>query len=140
MFCFCESAKDNKLISASAVYASRALLADWFEDGGIETPDFILRGNAAGRDKEYLAKEANSVGKIVSGLIELIQVVDSAHSEKSQNSVESARSELIKLRASRLRSSRKNFDIFSALKALADDAGVEIPDGRTLRKYAEKQI
>lgn len=145
--CYCVSDSDAKDVPAGIVYLSRAALGKWVLEAGIETPEFILSGNASENTKavkrvsELKEQELRTINKIMNGLVDLIREVDKAHRELPNDYNGKKRADKIKCHASRLNSPpRKNFDIYSALIALAEDAGVDIPtDHQTLRKYMRAQ-
>lgn len=139
--CYSRGDEQFKNIPASAVYFSRAALEKWLIDAEIEVPGFLSEGNSRRRAedderKEFQTKELNSISLITSGLISLIKEVDKAHTEQPIDEAAMRRSDTIKRRALKLRSSRKSFDMGLAILALADAAGVAMPKTqKTLRKY-----
>lgn len=138
--CYCEDDQQSKNIPASFVFFSKAALSKWIVDAGIEVPDFLLVGIAGregnGEQSEFKTKELNSISLIVNGLISLIKEVDKAHAEQPLDDAARRRASSIKHRASKLRSSRKNFDLGSAVLSLADAAEIDMPKTqKTLRKY-----
>lgn len=140
--CYCEDDQQSKNIPASIVYFSKAALGKWALDAGIEVPSFLLNGIAGeeneGSDerKGFQTKELNSISLIINGLISLINEVDKAHVEQPLDDAARRRATSIKHRASKLRSSRKSFDLGLAVLSLADAADIDMPKTqKTLRKY-----
>ncbi|PXX58927.1 protein of unknown function [Pseudomonas sp. LAMO17WK12:I10] len=118
--------------------------SEWVLTAGIEPPEFILGlwadEHAKKNDKggELKTKELNAIGKIVSGLIELVKEVHNAHAESAMGDEANRRAERIIKAASRLNSDRKNFCPYMAIISLADDAGIDmVKDHRTLERYAK---
>lgn len=141
--CYCVSESDAKDIPAGIVYLSRLALGEWVLEAGIEALEFILGGNTK-IDKKMSGlkeQELGTINKIMNGLVELIKEVDKAHRELPTDYDGKRRADEIKAHASRLNNPpRKNFDVYSALISLAEDAGVDIPtDHQTLRKYMRAQ-
>lgn len=145
--CYCVSESDAKDIPAGIVCLSRAALGEWILEAGIETPEFILSSNAsesAKKDKrasELKEQELGTISKIMNGLVDLIKEVDKVHRELPTDYDGKKRADKIKSHACRLNNPpRRNFDVYSALISLAEDAGVDIPtDHQTLRKYMRAQ-
>ncbi|BBN52735.1 hypothetical protein TRE132_08600 [Pseudomonas chlororaphis subsp. aurantiaca] len=142
--CFCRAERDYADIPASVVYLSKSALSEWVLTAGIEPPEFILGlwadEHAKKNDKggELKTKELNAIGKIVSGLIELVKEVHNAHAESAMGDEANRRAERIIKAASRLNSDRKNFCPYMAIISLADDAGIDmVKDHRTLERYAK---
>ncbi|MBS6079573.1 MAG: hypothetical protein KIC49_00065 [Pseudomonas fluorescens] len=141
--CYCVSDSEAKDIPAGIFYLSRTSLSAWVLNAGIEPPEFISGSNADQETKvtegtkEFKTIELGYISKIFSGLVELVKEVDKAHSVQSLDDAGRRRADAIKRGASRLSNpSRKNFDLYSALISLAEDAGVDMPkDHKTLRKY-----
>ncbi|WP_248747508.1 MULTISPECIES: hypothetical protein [unclassified Pseudomonas] len=140
---YCESDSSAKDIPAGLIYLSKSALAKWALDAGVEPPDYILNVNAGESAKGgeggqgFQEKELGTINKIINGLVDLIKEVDKAHSGRLLGSADKMRAEAIKRAASRLNNPpRKNFDLYSAVISLAEDAGVDMPkDHKTLRKY-----
>ncbi len=140
--CFCRSERDYTNIPAEVVYLSREALVEWILAAGIDSADFILAGDARKRINKnektdgFQAKELASISLIISGLINLIREVNKAHADPSLDESTRRRAEAIKRSASRLNSTRKNFDLPSAITSLAEDAGVDMPRSpKTLKRY-----
>jgi hypothetical protein len=140
---YCESDSSAKDVPVGLIYLSKSALAKWALDAGLEPPDYILSINAGESAKadegrlDFQEKELGSISKIINGLVDLVREVDKAHSSRLLDSADKMRAEAIKRAASRLNNSRrKNFDLYSAVISLAEDAGVDMPkDHKTLRKY-----
>lgn len=145
--CYCVSDNVPKGIPAGIVYLSRAALGEWVLDAGIEPPELMFSSNAdrGAKEiegaKEFKTIELGYISKIISGLVELVKEVDKAHSVQLLDDAGRRRADAIKRGASRLNNpARKNFDLYSALISLAEDAGVDMPkDHKTLRKYMRGQ-
>lgn len=144
--CFCRAESDYTNIPAGVIYLSRAALVEWILAAGIEPPDFILGGDTGkcikGNDETdgFRAKELVFISSVISGLIDLIKEVHKAHTEPTLDDKARKRAEAIIRGASRLNSTRKNFDLPSAIKSLAEDAGVDMPRSpKTLKKYMGDQ-
>jgi hypothetical protein len=139
---YCQSDQDAKDIPVNLVYVSKSAFAEWIKAAGIEVPDYLLTNDLNIISKEVAekhllqAKELSSIGLIINGLVSLIREVDRAHSEQPVDDRSAKRFELIKRRAAGLSSSRKRFDLCSAILALADATDTEMPKShKTLRKY-----
>lgn len=139
---YCESNKDGRDLPANLIFLSKKALAEWLEQAGGEVPQFLLVDDVSARaevnsdGQGIQAKELGSISLIISGLVNLIKEVDKAHAEQPVDSRAEKRAEAIKRRAAGLRSSRKNFDLFSAILALADAAETDMPKShKTLKKY-----
>lgn len=138
---------DSKDIPAGIVYLSRAALNQWAIDAGIEPPELLSSSNAGEtipKDKkgsELNEQERGTISKIMNGLVDLMKEVDKAHCEPSIDYNSKRRADKIKSHVSLLNSPpRKNFDVYSALIRLAEDAGVDMPaDHQTLRRYMRAQ-
>ncbi|NMX37132.1 hypothetical protein HBO34_04465 [Pseudomonas veronii] len=140
--CYCEDDQQSKNIPASVIFFSKPAFGEWIFDAGIEVPSFLVDGitcrEAVGDDerKAFQTKELNSISLIINGLIRLINEVDRAHAEQTLDDTARRRASAIRHRASKLRSSRKSFDIGLAILSLADAAEVDMPKSqKTLRKY-----
>ncbi|WP_313037062.1 hypothetical protein [Stutzerimonas nitrititolerans] len=141
--CYCVSDSDPKDIPAGMVYLSRAALSQWTLEAGIEPPEWLLNGNSGARAKkakkevEFNEQERGTISKVMNALVDLIKEVDKAHREIPDGYDRKRRADKIKHHTSMLNNPpRKNFDVYSALIRLAEEAGVDIPaDHKTLRKY-----
>ena len=144
--CFSRTDGDYTSIPPGAVHFSKSALVEWIQAAGIEPPASILGGNAGGCAEEaedadeFTEKELVSIRGIVSGLIQLIKEVNNAHSLPAQDDEARKRAENIIRTASWLNSSRKNFNQYPVIIALAESAGVDLRrDWKTLKRYAEDQ-
>lgn len=145
--CYCVSDRDPKDVPAGIVYLSRAALNQWILDAGIEPPELLLSSNAGETTKkdkkgsELNEQERGTISKIMNGLVDLVKEVDKAHRELPVDYNSKRRADKIKSHASLLNNPpRKNFDVYSALIRLAEDAGVDMPaDHQTLRRYMRAQ-
>lgn len=144
---YCQNDQDAKDIPVNLVYVSRSAFAEWIKAAGIEVPDYLLVNDLNIYSKETEGKNIlqgkglNSIGLIINGLASLIREVDRAHSEQPVDDRAAKRFELIRRRAAGLSSSRKRFDLCSAILALADAADIEMPKShKTLRKYMSIDI
>ncbi|AOE87965.1 hypothetical protein [Pseudomonas sp. TCU-HL1] len=144
--CYSRDDEQFKDIPASVIYFTRSSLNEWIIDAGITPPGFILSSNACDQPKEdkrgseLKTIELGTISKIMNGLVNLIKEVDKAHRERPADRDGKKRIESILSAASRLHSPRENFDLYSAVISLAEDAGVDMPkDHKTLRKYMRAQ-
>lgn len=140
---YCESDSSAKDIPVNLIYLSRVALGEWALNSGIEPPAYILKGNPTNRAKknkeEQTLKENElaTISRITNGLFDLIKAVDKAHSELPLNELDKKRAHEIKRGISIINNPpRDNFDRYSAVLLLAEDANVEMHcDPKTLRKY-----
>jgi hypothetical protein len=144
---YCESDKNGRDLPANLIFLSKKALAEWLEQAGGEAPQFLLVDDVSARvelnndGQGVQAKELGSISLIISGLVNLIKEVDKAHTERPVDSRAEKRAEAIKRRAAGLRSSRKNFDLCSAILALADAAETDMPKShKTLKKYMASNV
>lgn len=144
--CFSRKESDYTKIPAGVVWFNRSALVEWIESVGIEPPAFLLSSKAqecsegVEEDSVFQEKELVSIRKIVSGLIDLIREVHNAHSESSLDDIARKRAESIIRVASRLNSTRTNFDRYPVIVSLAETAGVDMRKSpKTIKWYAEDQ-
>lgn len=144
--CFSRTESDYTNIPPSIIHFYKSALSEWIKAAGIEPPVFILGSNAGDCSKdsedtdEFSEKELISIRQIVSGLIQLIKEVHNAHSAPALDNDARKRAEEIIRVASRLNSSRTNFNQYSVVIQLAEAAEVEMRKSwKTLKAYAEGQ-
>lgn len=139
---YCESDRDARDVPVGLIFLSKKAFAEWLQHAGGEVPEYFLVDDASERievgteGQGIQAKELGSISRIISGLVNLIMEVDKAHTEQPIDGQEEKRAGAIKRRAAGLRSSRKNFDLCSAILALANAAETDMPKShKTLKKY-----
>lgn len=144
--CFSRTDSNYAKIPAGVVFFYRSTFAEWIDAVGIEPPNFLLSSKApecsegVEEDSVFQEKELVSIRMIVSGLIDLIREVNNAHAENPLDNIARKRAEDIIRVASRLNSTRTNFDRYPVIISLAETAGVDMRKSpKTIKWYAEDQ-
>lgn len=140
--CYCENSQQSVNIPAKIVCFSRLALFEWVVGVGFKAPEFILadaviKDADKGKSDNGLGEhELGTISKIMNGLLDTIKAVDQAHREPPADYNGKKRADSIRSYAYMLtKPPRKNFDIYNALISLAEEAGVDMPTHKTLRKY-----
>ncbi|MGX0954484.1 hypothetical protein AB7M18_000612 [Pseudomonas viridiflava] len=143
--CYSEFSQQSVNIPAKVVCFSRVALFEWIVDAGFKAPQFILAGdvNKVGEVKGgdgFSEKELGSISRLMNGLVDIIKAVDQAHREPPANYHGKMPADNIKGYAYMLSNPpRQNSDVYNILISLAEEAGVDIPTDKTLKKYMRKQ-
>lgn len=143
--CYFEYSEKLINIPASVVCFSRVALSEWVVGAGFEVPQFILIGDTkkVGKgqgDDGFNEYELGTISKFVNGLVDIIKAVDQAYREPPADYHGKRRADSIKSYAYMLSNPpRTNSDIYKNLISLAEEAGVDIPTHKTLKKYMRNQ-
>ena len=139
---YCESDRDARDVPVGLVYLSKKNLAEWFEQAGIEGPQYLLvdkpsvTAEVNNEGQVLQAKELGSISLVISGLVNLIKEVDKAHAGQSIGDEAKKRADTIKRIAARLHSSRTIYNQCLTILDLADAAETDMPKShKTLKKY-----